>query len=247
MAGTETTTRRNTEMATTTTKNGGAKSASRITKVLEGDVGRDLRQLVIPAIQVETVRLLAVGLTPLIMHKFSEKMKEEISDKQTGKAKQTRAKRDIEAEQKSACYVVPGKEKAPDWKPGKYYFPGSAFKHAFLYGVAQLGDKSNFAKTNATGWVFVQNDPVLQFKSVTLRNDMARNPSTGRAMPTFRPQFNDWSAELLVDFNARAVTLEQVVSLFNLGGFGGGIGEWRPSSPRNKAGSFGRFTIKEVR
>lgn len=202
----------------------------------------DIRHIQIPALNIGQAILHVVGISPIIMHKWSEKAANLLEANVTGKAKQQKAARDPDQDWRDAAYVIPGKENLPDWQPGKYFLPAAMFKHAFLYGVSQLGDVKTMPKTKATGWVYVDQDPVLQFDSCDLRRDIGRNPT----QPVYRPQFNNWSADLQVGYNANAITLEQVVSLFDLGGFSGGIGEWRPSSPKNKSGSYGRFRIEKV-
>lgn len=220
-------------MATTTkgkaTSNGASPSAT---------------QIHLPELDFRPVVLKIQGISPLIMNRWSEKAMKQIEDKQTGRAAQKKAARDPEAEYKDAAYVIPGCEDLPDWEPGKYYFPASAFKHAFLFGVAQLNDVKTFPKTKATGWFFPTLDtPVLQFDSVTLRKgDIGRNPTR----PLYRPQFNNWSIELPAEFEAFSITLEQVISILDRGLQMGGIGEWRPSAPQNKTGMFGRARVVEA-
>lgn len=203
----------------------------------------DIRTLQIPQLEIKEAILTLTGMSPLIVHKWSEKAAKALEDSNTGAAKQQRAPKNPEEEWRDACYVIPGKEELPDWQPGKYCLPASAFKHAFLYGVGQLDDTKGMPKTKATGYVFVSEDPVLQFESVSLRKDITRNPT----QMVYRPQFNEWWLDLLVNYNARTITIEQIVSLFDLGGFAGGICEWRPSAPKNKSGSFGRFRVTAVR
>lgn len=206
----------------------------------------DIRHIEIPKIEVRQAILSLVGVSPLISHNWSAKAIKMMEDAQTGKAKQQKAARIPDEEWAAAAYVVPGREDWKEWEPGKYCFPASAFKHAFLYGVSQLGDTKGMPKTKATGFVFVNIDPVLQFESVSLRTDIGRI-GQGTATPIYRPQFNEWSVDLSVGYNGRAITLEQVIALFDLGGFAGGIGEWRPSAPKNKSGSYGRFRVSNVK
>ena len=40
-------------------------------------------------------------------------------------------------------------------------------------------------------------------------------------------------------YNASAVSPEQIINYFNIGGFGVGVGEWRPE----KDGQWGRFHV----
>lgn len=202
----------------------------------------DIRSIEIPTLEFRQAILNIVGVSPLIVNQWSEKAATLLEGSQTGKPKEQRTARNPQEERAAAAYVIPGKEAMPDWTPGKYYMPASAFKHAFLYGVAQLDDQKRFPKTKATGWVFIDDDPVLKFESVTERTDIGRKPTR----PIWRPQFNGWSVDLRVGYNARTITLEQVVSIFDLGLFTGGIGEWRPSAPNNKSGSFGRARVMGV-
>lgn len=180
----------------------------------------------------------------MIQHRWSEKAAKQLEDSQTGRARAQRTARVPEEEGRAAAYVVPGRDDWDDGKPGKYCHPGTAFKHAFLYGVAQLNDVKAMPKTKATGWVFIDDDdPVLTFDRMEFRMDIGRKPT----QPIYRPYFYGWGCDLAVGYNGRTITLEQVVALFDLGGFSGGIGEWRPSAPNNKSGSFGRFRITGVR
>jgi len=203
----------------------------------------DIRTLEIPQLDLREITLTLKGISPLIVHRWSEKAIKELEGSQTGKAKEQKAPKNPEQEWKDACYVIPGREDDEDWQPGKYCLPASAFKHAFLYGVGQLDDVKGMPKTKATGYFFPTRDPVLMFESVELRRDIGRNPT----QMIYRPQFNNWSVELEATFNARSITVEQICSLVDMGGFAGGIGEWRPSAPKNKSGSYGRFRVTEVR
>lgn len=196
----------------------------------------------IPEIDFRPVILDIVGVSPLIQKQWSTKVQAQLEARSTKKAKPQRGERVPEEEWRSAAYVIPGCEEMPDWTPGKYRHPASAFKHAFMYGIKQLDDTKNFPATRASGWVFTKTDPVLEFSNVVLRTDIGRP-----VQPIYRPMFMDWSCDLAVDYNAGALSLEQVVAIFDLGGYTGGIGEWRPSSPKNKTGSFGRFRVRSVR
>lgn len=227
-------------MATTNGKTTTPKTVAKTTPKNE-DASADIREIAIPELEMRQAILSVVGISPLIQHKWSTKALKQLEDSQTGKARQQKTARVPEQEWHEAAYILPGHEDDPDWQPGKYFHPASAFKHAFLYGVGQLDDK-RIPRTKATGWLFVDHDPPLTFASVTLRTDIGRNPT----QPIYRPEFVDWGCELFVSFNARTITLEQVVAIMDLGLFMGGIGEWRPSAPKNKSGSYGRARVNGV-
>lgn len=225
------------------TKNGPAVLNEPVVLVGVTEALPDVRALKIPQIEIGEAILTCRGMSPLITHKWSEKAVRQLVGSQTGRAKEQKAPKDPEQEWKDACYVAPGREDWEDGKPGKYCLPASAFKHAFLYGVGQLDDTKGMPKTKATGYVFVASDPIIDFESLSVREDITRNPT----QVVYRPQFENWSCDLEINYNARTITLEQIVALFDLGGFAGGIGEWRPSAPKNKSGSFGRFRVSSVR
>lgn len=197
-------------------------------------------EMTLPPLQIEHVTLKLVGISPLIVNRFSEKARRMMEDKQAKKATAGRAARDPEADFLGSMYVVPGREDMEDFTPGKYYFPGIAFKAAAI-GACRFLDDKQLNMTRSRGLFFVDNDPILDFTAVAMRTDSVRNAS-GVADLRYRAEYQGWSVNLDVSFNSRAVTLEQILNLFNVGGFSVGVGEWRPE----KDGESGRFQVAEV-
>jgi hypothetical protein len=64
----------------------------------------------------------------------------------------------------------------------------------------------------------------------------------GTADIRHRAEFETWGAVLRVQFNAGVMSAEQVINLFEAGGFGVGVGEWRPE----KDGVNGRFHVAKT-
>jgi hypothetical protein len=62
----------------------------------------------------------------------------------------------------------------------------------------------------------------------------------GTADIRFRGEFREWRTRLTVRYNARVLSDEQIVNLFNTAGFAVGIGEWRSE----KDGSYGLFHVE---
>ena len=56
----------------------------------------------------------------------------------------------------------------------------------------------------------------------------------------YRGEFKQWSTTLNIRYNANVMSMEQIVNLFNIGGFSCGVGEWRPE----KGGSNGMFHVE---
>ena len=77
-----------------------------------------------------TVDLKVQGLSGLICHAWSAKMKQQMLDKQMGVASKGKARRDPEADYEAAFYRM------PNGKPG---FPGLGFKAATVTAVTSLG------------------------------------------------------------------------------------------------------------
>lgn len=114
-----------------------------------------------------------------------------------------------------------------------------AFKAAAVDGAFQ--QKAMDTKTTARGAIHI----VGEFAEIngipTLREDMARI-GKGTADLRFRAEFKTWSTVLHIKYNSGAISLEQVVNLFSIGGFSNGVGDWRPA----KDGTFGTFHIESA-
>ena len=72
-----------------------------------------------------------------------------------------------------------------------------------------------------------------------IREDMVR--VMGRADIRFRGQFDNWYMDLEISYNkVSAYSLNDIISLIDLGGYNCGIGEWRPE----KSGQNGMFHVE---
>lgn len=178
-------------------------------------------------IRVETVELRIVGDSPLIVHAWSAKAKKEMLDKQMKKAKTAKEAKDPERDYKEAFYRL------PDGKPG---FPTIAFKQAAVAAGGRFSD--GLKMTELRGAFFVVGELVEIVGKPTMREDMVR-VGMGTADIRYRPEFKEWAATLVIKYNADAMSLDQLVNIFNLAGFGVGVGEWRPE--RN--GQYGMFHV----
>ena len=65
-----------------------------------------------------------------------------------------------------------------------------------------------------------------------MREDMVR-VGMGTADIRYRGEFKSWYAVIPVKYNASSISLEQLVNLFNLGGFSCGVGEGRSGKGRS--------------
>ncbi len=202
--------------------------------------------VLIPAINIQYATIRVVGDSPLIVHKWSEKAKKEILDKQMKKAKtKGRDAKDPVRDFIDSLYWLDGEpqEKTEDGflaaiqsGSAQFGFPAVAFKAAAVSAGYRSGVTKDKVSMNAA---FHIDGEFVEIKGTpNMREDMVR-VGMGTADIRYRGEFQQWSATFTVKYNASAISLEQLVNLFNLGGFACGLGEWRPE----KGGAFGMFHV----
>ncbi|HDZ27609.1 hypothetical protein LCGC14_2316580 [marine sediment metagenome] len=172
------------------------------------------------------------GTSPLICHRWSEKAKKEMLDKQMKKSKVGRQAKNPEQEFKDSLY--------PLSDGSGYGFPAVAFKLAAVRAAQNL----NMHMTQARQLFFVYADDGdlvrIQADEPTMREDMVR--LNGKVPDIrYRGEFKEWKVSLKIRYNADIISAEQVCNLLNLAGFSVGIGDWR--TERN--GIFGSFSLIE--
>jgi hypothetical protein len=174
------------------------------------------------------------GITPVIVHKWSEKAKTIMQQAQS--SVKVRAKRDPkvpEAEAEAALYRL------PDGRPG---FPATAFKAASV-GAVRLYQGVTMVACKAA--LFFHGDGPDQLipleGEMAIRQDTPRN-ATGVADLRYRYAFFPWSTVLRVEYLPALIDEESVVRLIDAGG-NGGVGDWRPSAPKSSTGTFGRYKV----
>lgn len=195
--------------------------------------------LQIPRIDVKRLVLKLSGDSPLISHAWSQKAIDMMLDKQMKKAKAAKAAKDPWSDFCESLYWVTGKPEKPNEKDvegAKFGFPCVAFKAAAV-GACRFSD--GIKMTEARGAFHVIGElSTIESDPPKMRQDMVRI-GMGTADVRFRGEFTEWSTELTISYNAAALSPEQIVNLFNIAGFGVGVGEWRPE----KDGSYGRFHV----
>lgn len=214
--------------------------------------------IVIPALDVQTLNTEIQGFNMIIFHKWSDKAKQQIRDKQMGKANVGKKVKDPIDDYMQAFYIN---------RDGYVSFPALAVKLAMVSAARNL---DGVPMTLIRGAIFVKGDPrdglvpvLCKGKPVkpselkvtlgelentygedskntdlTCREDMVR-VGMDKADLRYRPQLVNWSIKLQLEYNARVFSPSQVMNLLQVAGFSCGIGEWRPE----KSGDSGRFKI----
>lgn len=186
--------------------------------------------IVVPELEIAEVPLVLIGESSLIVNRFSEKAKEMMRQAQQGAARMKKPPKDPEADFKGSLYIN---------DKGEYYFPCIAFKAAVISACRQV---EGVSMTAAKQLLHIKGEEALIMGSEpTIREDMVR-VGMGTADIRYRGEFKDWWTKITVVHDTNCISTSEIFNLFKIAGFGVGIGEWRPSAPKN-SGPYGRFRV----
>ena len=181
----------------------------------------------IPRLNIQTMSLILVGDSPLIVHAWSQKAKQAILDKQQKKASKGKEVRNPAKDFEESLYPM----------GDGYGFPAVAFKAAAVTVCSQI---DGISKVFARQTFHVLGGDLIRLygDAPAMREDMVR-VGMGTADLRYRGEFKRWFVQLDIEYNGSAISKEQLVNVFNTSGFGVGIGEWRPE----KDGRNGRYHV----
>lgn len=180
----------------------------------------------VPSLEIKELTVRIVGDSTLVLHKWSEKAKEQIRRTQAKEAKVGREKRDPKAECEAALYRD---------AEGHPAFRSIAFKQCMVRG----GKGCSMVMTDLRTSFHVVGELTKIFGDWKMREDMV-TVGKGSADLRYRPEFPKWHADLVIQYDASVVSPAQLVTILNKGGFGTGVGEGRPE----KDGAWGRFHVE---
>jgi hypothetical protein len=183
------------------------------------------------------VQIPIIGVTPLIPHRWSEKALNGLRQKQYGnKVRSAREPKNPEEDANQSCYWI------EEGIPG---MPATAFKAAivdatrFFEGMTAVMAKQLF-------WVLGRGpDQLVQIEGAPVLFEATPRNSGGTVDLRYRMKISPWSAVLAIKFVPSQIDVESVVSLVDAAGRGG-VGDWRPSAPKSKTGTFGTFRVDEA-
>ena len=168
------------------------------------------------------------GKSPLLMDKMPEEVLQAIQDKQTGKGKTGKTTRDIKAETFRAVHILPD---------GSVGFPSLGFTAGMIESTSFVGD-SKFSKKLIRGLRVLNS--VNGLIPIKFKTQDVNKHNVG-SNTKYSPQFNDWSCELELQFDANNLSIQDIATLINYAGFYYGIGMW---SPRCKSGgNYGMYAL----
>jgi hypothetical protein len=181
--------------------------------------------------------------SPLVIHAFGEKPKQDIRDKQQKKAKKAKDERKPIDEFKAARYLdVDGRECAPLTAIKKAIITAAtAFDDITKVGLRQAVFVSSLAPCtpppNSCPLVPIETYDGKQAVGV-MREDAVTIGMNIRGL-AYRPAYPEWQIRISIEFNPRIVSKDQLLALVDQAGWGVGICEGRPE--RSSALGWGRF------
>lgn len=199
----------------------------------------------IPELETRRTQITIVGDSPLIVKRFSQKAKEEISEKQQKKAKKVKEAENVwETFIESLHWITPKPKEYTEKafneamkKGAKFGFPATGIKQCIASGAYRkklVKDKVSMYSS------FHIAEELCEIKgTLTMSEDYARNPVTGGAVVCIRPKFTDWSITFTLVYDS-TFSIHELVNFMNIAGFGVGIGCWRVE----KAGMYGMFHVE---
>lgn len=210
---------------------------TKVAATTNGSGDESFQQIVLERISKSVAIIKVEGVTPVIPHRFSEKAKKMMLQKHQGVATEKKAPKDPVEDANESMYWL------DDGRPG---IQAVAFKGA-IADAARYFDKSVtiemlkriihvYGEVNAKGEVVVPIVGEMQMREDTVRN------SGGVADLRHRYHIWPWSAELHVEFISSLVTQASLISIVDAAG-SNGVGDWRPSAPKSKTGTFGKFRV----
>ena len=216
----------------------------------------------IRSFETKEIKIRIVGDSPLIVHAWSEKSKREMLEKQQGTAKTkkrpTKYPFDDFARALYWLTEMPTTTIIDNDEPreivteelfdeavkngARFGFPANAFKIAGNAAAYRLGWVKNqmelrlayFIKSTDGEFAEIKGDaPLIREDTVTV--------GIGSSDLRYRPMFENWHCDLIVEYNtAGTMKINDIMNVINAGGYGVGIGEWRPE----KDGIFGRYHVE---
>lgn len=208
--------------------------------------GDMIRHLVIKAPNFQTIQFGIIGTAPLVMHKFSEKAKNDMMAsmmKTRATLRGNKEPKDFDESLRQAIHYS-----TEEW----IGVPASAFRAAAISACRIVGFKMTLAKMG----IFIRPDgfdrdegtPLVkligEFHAV---DHIVRLAGSGSTMVVRRPMWDEWSMNVLVDFDGDMFSSADLYNLFMRVGLQVGLLEGRPDSSNSAGMGWGTFRIENMK
>lgn len=203
------------------------------------------QSLLIKAPDLRIATFLIKGTAPLVIHRFSAKLKEQMAKKmEEGKSASSKKNRDPKNSDDTfnqARYIS---------KEGWDGFHAAAIRNAMISACRLVNFKMTLAKMSifviADGWDASEPQiPLVRiYGKATKQSDMAR-VETGQPYVTTRAAYHDWSAKVKIRFDADQFSIGDVSNLLSRVGMQVGLCEGRPDSKNSAGMGWGLFELEQ--
>ncbi len=214
----------------------------------------------ITPVELAEAEISIIGRSPLIVHAWSEKAKRQLLEAQQGKSvgKKKEHKNPVKDFIESMYWLseapeIPEGSTESDCielfdnaiqKGAKFGFPAVAIKKAATSAAYRQGWTKDKVSANGSFWLMGINDPefveIETDEPPVMREDMVKI-SNGVADIRYRGEFKNWRCKFKISYLKGGIfSLENIISMINLGGFSCGLGEWRIE----KGGLSGAFSVE---
>jgi hypothetical protein len=202
------------------------------------------KEITIKAPKIEALELTIRGTAPYVQAAFPAKARQMMRDKMaagsTAKSKRNREARNFDEDYKQAMHRS---------TEGWIGIPASAFRSALIRACSLVNFKMTLAKLSlfivAQGFDDKDGTPLIKIEGTPEKCEhMVRN-ATGVCDIRVRAMWREWSAKVVIQYDADQFTQADVVNLFHRVGVQVGIGEGRPGSRESAGMGWGTFSIEE--
>lgn len=200
----------------------------------------------IKPLNIKTAEITIVGDGDLILNKMNDVNARELIDKRKNKAKDTTTPNMWEGiitsihwyNEKPTDYSEEGLMKA--LQENAPCITGFGLKKSFGQAVVQNKIDTYATKFNAGVNIIAKGGLVpIKFAEHHI-DEKLMSPKKGSPVLVHLNRFSGWKATFTIQYTENAFSLEQIVNIINLAGFGNGIGSGRSSG-------YGRFHIGDVK
>lgn len=173
------------------------------------------------------------GIAPLVIHRFSEKTKQEMKQKmETGKA--ASSKKDRTAKLTDDSYNEARYQSKEGWDG----FHAGAIRNAMISACRLVNFKMTLAKLS----IFVLQDgwdekepqvPLVRIYGEPIKQEDIAGVETGQPYVCVRAAYHDWSSKIRIRWDADQFTIDDIYNLLTRVGTQVGICEGRPDSKKS--------------
>ncbi len=197
----------------------------------------------IKAPKFEEATFVCKGVAPLVIHRFSHKVKQQMKEKmETGKA--AGSKKNREAKATDDLFEESRYTSAEGWDG----IHAGAFRAAMISACRLVGFKMTLAKLSVfvvqDGWDMKEPQiPLVRIHGKGVKQEDMARVETGQPYVTVRAAYHNWSVKLHVRWDGDQFTLDDISNLLARVGMQVGIGEGRPDSKNSAGMGWGLFAL----